>query len=195
MKTDIISISSKADNMERVLSEIDKLSVYKDLSKKDAIRLRLLAEEVMAMIRAITGNVNGEFWVEDHDKVFEMHLSVITLVDEKTREQLLSASTSGKNEATRGFMGKIRSFFEPTPSAPMFCGGFAGGGSQQMYGSYVWSMEDYRDQLRQYGEQNHEDRQEEWDELEKSVVASVADEVKVSIRGREVEMTIYKEIR
>ena len=33
-----------------------------------------------------------------------------------------------------------------------------------------------------------------WDELEKSVVARVADDVKVSIRGRVVEMTLLKKM-
>ena len=53
-------------------------------------------------------------------------------------------------------------------------------------------MEDYRQQLRQYREQNAEGSQEAWDELEKSVVSRVADDVKVSIMGRTVEMTIVK---
>jgi len=35
---------------------------------------------------------------------------------------------------------------------------------------------------------------EAWDELEKSVVARVADDVKISIRGRTVEMTILKKM-
>ena len=63
-----------------------------------------------------------------------------------------------------------------------------------MYGNYEWSMEDYREQLRQYREQNAEGSQEAWDELEKSVVSRVADDVKVSIMGRTVEMTIVKEM-
>lgn len=144
-------------------------------------------------MRAITGNVNGEFWIEDEEQLYTLHLKVRTLMDEKKREQLLSASTSGKNEAERGFMGKIRSFFEPSSSVPMFSAGF-GGGSPQMYQSYVWSMEDYRDQLRQYNEENQNEAKEAWDELEKSVVGHLADDVKVSIRGRIVEMTISKRL-
>ena len=35
---------------------------------------------------------------------------------------------------------------------------------------------------------------EAWDELEKSVVAKVADDVNVAIRGRTVEMTIVKKL-
>ena len=193
MKTDVITISSEGNNMEAALAQIDKISIYNDLSRKNTITLRLLTEEVLAMMRAIAGNVNGEFWIEDQDGVYELHLLVRTLVDEKIREQLLAASSSGKNEATRGFMGKIRSFFEPSPEVPMFSAGLAGG-APQMFESYNWSMEDYRDQLRQRYELDQRSSQEEWDELERSVVANLADDVKVSIRGRNVEMTIIKHL-
>ena len=193
MKTDVIMISSEGNNMEAALNQVDKLAVYKDLSPKNAMSLRLLTEETMAMMRAITGNVNGEFWIEDQDGVYELHLLVMSLVNDDMREQLLSASSSGKNEATRGFMGKIRSFFEPSSGVPMFSAGF-GGGAPQMHKAYTWSMEDYRDQLRQYQELNQKKDQEAWDELEKSVVAKVADDVRVSIHGRTVEMTIIKKI-
>ena len=191
MKTDILMISSDGTNMDSALAQVDKVAAYKGLSSKNALYLRLLVEETMAMMRAIS--VNGEFWMEDENQLYTLHLKVSTLMDENAREQLLAASTSGKNEATRGFMGKIRSFFEPSSSVPMFSAGF-GGGSPQMYNSYVWSMEDYRDQLRQYREQNQNEAKEAWDELEKSVVGHLADDVKVSIRGRTVEMTIVKKL-
>ena len=193
MKTDIMLISSDGSNMDAALEQVEKAAAYKGLSEKNAMCLRLLAEETMAMVRAIAGNVNGEFWMEDEDQVYTLHLRVQSLIDEAQRSQLLSASTSGKNEATRGFMGKIRSFFEPSSSVPMFSAGF-GGGAPQMFNSYAWSLEDYKDQLRQYSEQNKKDAQEAWDELEKSVVGHLADNVKVSILGRTVEMTIAKKL-
>ena len=193
MKTDVITISSEGNNMEAALDQIERVSMYKKLSPKDAMSLRLLTEETMAMMRAIAGNVNGEFWVEDRDDIYELHLLVRTLIDEEMRKQLLSASSSGKNEATRGFMGKIRAFFEPASNVPMFSAGF-GGGVPLMSETYSWSMEDYRDQLRQYQEKNQQKDQEAWDELEKSVVAKVADDVKVSIREKTVEMTIIKKL-
>ena len=45
-----------------------------------------------------------------------------------------------------------------------------------------------------YGRKKAEDAKarEEWDELEKSIVANIADEVSIAIRGSEVEMTVYK---
>ena len=56
----------------------------------------------------------------------------------------------------------------------------------------MWSLEEYREQLRTYREQNVNGASEAWDELEKSVVSNLADEVKVSIKGHTAEMTIYK---
>ena len=153
MKTDILMISSDGSNMEAALEQVDKVAAYKGLSPRNTMHLRLLAEETMAMVRAIAGNVNGEFWMEDEDQMFTLHLRVSSLMDEKKREQLISASTSGKNEATRGFMGKLRSFLQNQPNA-----------------------------------------KEAWDELEKSVVGHLADDVKVSILGRTVEMTIAKRL-
>ena len=193
MKTDVITISNDGKNMEAVLDQVEKACTYKGLSPKNALSLRLLTEEMMALMRAVTGDVSGEFWMEDRDQVYELHLLVRTLIDDEMRKQLLSASSSGKNEASRGFMGKIRAFFQPAAGVPMFPAGYAGG-SPQMYGSMSWSMGDYRNQLRQYDELNRKKDQEAWDELEKSVVAKVADDVKVSILGKTVEMTILKKL-
>ena len=39
-----------------------------------------------------------------------------------------------------------------------------------------------------------EGAKEAWDELEKSVVSKIADDVKVSIEGRRVEMVIIKRV-
>ena len=189
MKTDVIAVTGENTSMEAVLTQIGKMCEYKELPAKQAMPLRLLAEEMMAMMRAVTGYESGKFWAEDQDQVYELHLAVTTLVDEEARRQLLSASTSGKNEAARGFMGKIRSFFEPVNSDPLFISGYAGT-VPQMSGIFSWSMVEYRDRLSRHREEN----QEAWDELEKSVVARVADDVKVRIQDRTVEMIMFKKI-
>ena len=52
----------------------------------------------------------------------------------------------------------------------------------------------YEDALSNRVKANDDSAKEAWDELEKSVVAKVADDVKVSIRGRMVEMAIIKKL-
>ena len=190
MKTDVIMISSNGNQMNTALLQAEKVAAYKNLSQKNALHLRLLVEETLSMMRSIAGDVEGKLWIEDDADVFQVHLQVNTNMDEKQREQVVSASTSGKNEASRGIMGKIRSFFEPVDSLPVFLTASPDG----IYTDVAWSLRTYQAQLQQYIEQQREGAAEAWDELEKSVISHVADEVKVSILGRDVEMVIYKKM-
>ena len=48
-------------------------------------------------------------------------------------------------------------------------------------------MNRYRDAVRE-----GRAPQEDWDELEKSIVANIADDVKIGIAGQDVEMVITK---
>ena len=57
--------------------------------------------------------------------------------------------------------------------------------------SYVWSMNRYKSEVEGSVEENSE-AADAWDELEKSIVANLADEVSVKIVGNEVEITIFK---
>ena len=59
---------------------------------------------------------------------------------------------------------------------------------------WEWSMARYENALSTQIEQGDQNVREAWDELEKSVVSHVADEVKVSIRSGTVEMIIYKKL-
>ena len=53
---------------------------------------------------------------------------------------------------------------------------------------YGWSMTAYKNAV----EEHREEEPDKWDELEKSITAKLADEVKVFIRGNIVEMVIEK---
>ena len=153
----------------------------------------------MGIIRSITGETEGEFWIEDNDDVFQLHLRVNTTMDSEKRERLLSTSTSGKNESARGLMGRLRNFFDVEADADVAASAgplFSAMYSDSSTGSaldYEWSLLRYQEQLNSRGE-NDPIAREAWDELEKSVVAHVADDIKISIRGRTVEMTIVKKM-
>jgi len=97
MKTDIIRVSSDELQIGNALQQVDKVAAYKGLSPKGAMHLRLLAEEMMGMMHSITGERDGEFWIEDNDGEFELHLRVKTWMSMEKRDQLIAASSSGKN--------------------------------------------------------------------------------------------------
>ena len=85
------------------------------LSPKDALHLRLLVEEMLNIMRSINSEHVGQFCIDATEKEYWLHLKTVTSMSARKRSQLLSASTSGKNEAHRSIMGKIRAFFEPMP--------------------------------------------------------------------------------
>lgn len=198
MKTDVIVVSSKGTKMEAALTQVDKVASYKGLPPKDALHLRLLAEEMMAMMRSITGETQGKFWIEDEDGTYELHLQAATRMTSVKREKLLSTATSGKNESARTFMGKLRDFFErgadediAAHSSPLLMPGMYEHSSTPTL-DWEWSMTQYERALSSAVDRKDEEALKAWDELEKSVVAHVADDVKVSIRSQQVEMTIIK---
>jgi hypothetical protein len=194
MKTEVISVSSKGQGMDAALALADRTAEQLGCSHREALHLRLLVEEMMNMMCSIIGELEGKFWIEtENDKAYRLVLQMKTLMDSEQRAQLLSASTSGKNEAHRGLMGKLRAFFEPMPieDTPSYLAGTIVRGNAN--DDLTWSLEAYRERLRN-GKDASDEAREEWDELEKSVVSHIADNVTVSIRNYDVEMMIYKKL-
>ena len=200
MKTDMIVVSSKGSQMGKALEQAEKVAAYKGLSGKNALHLRLLTEEMMGMMRSITGETEGVFWIEDENGVYRLHLQATTRMDSDKRSQLLSASSSGKNESARGLMGKLRDFFDrgadediAALTSPLILPGMYEESSLPTM-DWEWSMMKYEEALAPSVQRREKEALEAWDELEKSVVARVADDVKVSIRGRTVEMILEKKM-
>ena len=198
MKTDVITVSSRGKRMESALGLVDKVAAYKELPPKSALHLRLLAEEMMQMMRSITGETEGQFWIEDEHGEYQLHLQVATRLSTEKREQLLSVSASGKNESARGIMGRLREFFDwgcdedyDGFTTPMLPDAFEHSSSPML--DWEWSMRRYENVLSAKIDEDDSAR-EVWDELEKSVVKNVADDVKVAISGGYVEMIILKKL-
>jgi len=200
MKTDVIAVSSRGGQLEKALNQVAKVAAYKDLSPKSTIQLQLLTEEMMGMMRAITGETEGEFWIEDNDATYELHLRVKTRMNSEKRDQLLSASSTGKNESARGLMGRLKDFFDremdediASMGSPLVLPDMYENTSMNTL-NWEWSMSSYQHQLAAMVKDRNPQAMEMWDELEKSVVTHVADEIRVSIRGQQVEMIIQKKI-
>jgi len=200
MKTDVITVSSRGRQMEKALEQADKVAAYKGLPAKDALHLRLLTEEMMGMMRSITGEKEGTFWIEDQDGEYQLHLKVRAMLTSEEREQLLAVSSSGKNESAKGLMGRLRDFFDwgsdadlSAYSSPLLLPDAFEQSSSPML-DWEWSMSRYERALSSQMEQGNQTVKEAWDELEKSVVSHVADDVKVAIRSGTVEMIILKKL-
>ena len=193
MKSDVCKLLTKATDLKSVLKETVKSAAYRDLDKRETSRLRLLAEELVEMLPELLQFSEGEFWVESEGKNFELHVTLHpnqTLTAEH-REKLLDVSTSKQNAAAVGIMAKIRlaaefflmdyekragmseSFYVPgTPSVISMA-------------DPLWSLSAYREGAKKV-------QGETWDELEKSIVANLADDVVVALQGKQVDIVVKK---
>ena len=202
MKTDVIEISPTGEGMAEALHQTEKAAAYRGLSSKEGLRLRLLSEEMMGMLRTIVGEGRSHFWIESEGRRFTLHLTTDVRMNADMREELLKTSTSGKNAAVRGFMSRVRDIFtqlsEPDGAgiSPMEYGfsyvdvaSFDASMGVTTYGMlYGWSMKEYKSAIGEH----REEEADKWDELEKSITARLADEIKIFIRGNTVEMVIEK---
>ena len=195
MKSDVIRVTSDGSGVSRAIEQAEAVAAFKKLSKKDALHLRLLAEETMGMLQAISGGCTADFWIEDEKDFTVVHLKSMLGVTSELRDALMSVSTTGKNIAAKGIMGKIREAFERAmepsdadaesvvtpdilyPNVDTVSAGVTAG--------YIWSLTSYRTEVKDAPE-------EDWDELERSIVANIADEIEVGVREGSAELVIYK---
>ena len=71
------------------------------LTGKNAIHLRLLAEEAIGMVRAMTNDYRALFWMEREADKFNVKLLAKTPMSIEKKEELLSVSSSGKNSLAK----------------------------------------------------------------------------------------------
>ena len=119
------------------------------------------------------------------------------------RNSLIEVSTSGKNAAAKGIMGKLKEIVElywlgyndgVEDSTGIDFSTYTGMAMSTMSstaGSTRWTLSDYRSKIEC---QKDSGKGEEWDELEKSIVANIADDISIGIKGETVMIVITKEM-
>ncbi len=204
METNKIFVNDEEKRISLALAEADRFAGYQGLSVKEARRLRLLSEELLGMIRGIAGDYSAMFWIDGEGKNCHLHLNAKTEMDLEKREELIAASTSGKNEAAVGIVGKLRNMIEigmqsledtsrisAEMGMPSMFYDYGSDPNPIMTDVMTWSLSQYRENVGDLYEQGNLE-EEVWDELEKSVLANLADDVKVGVRKDQVDITVDK---
>ena len=200
MKSESIVISTNEGNIDKVLEVVEAFS--KDLDHKAGLRIRLLAEETMNLIRSITGEMDAEFFLERDDDQVRLHLNTNTIMFAAKRKELMEISTSKENAAAKGFMGKIREVFElamlpkderSARESRIGMMGLVDPTALSATSSETWKMSNYKDSVDKM-DQNTEFAQEARNELERSILGNIAKEVEISIIGDDVKMTIIYDL-
>ena len=212
MKTEKIIISNTGDNFKQALEEVERYTTELALSRRPALHVRLLAEETIGMVESMTGRFTAYFWVEKMGRLHTIHLEGKATLDGDERERLLSVAKSGGNILAKGVMGKIKNLIEigtlnyqelgkesvldygmvmPTDADIMMSPGVVLGMTEQF-----WSLQSYRKNVEEANRvyDDPEEVRELLNELERSIVANLADDIQIGVLDGKLKMIVsYKE--
>lgn len=188
MKSNVCTFKRNATNLANILEETNKIAQYNNLGKKESLRLRLLAEEMVGLLNELVKKFDGEFYVENEGNKYELHsvINIPTMTSE-IRKDLIEFSSSKSNSASKGILGKIRNAFDV-----MLLNFFENGNIYVPANSDAYDHNTYYEwDLVNYVE-NNESKDEIKEELQKSIIGNIADNVVVSIKGGKVNIVIAK---
>lgn len=202
MITNKVYVNNKGVGRDKALNETERMADYLKLPRKSRLHVRLLTEEMLGMVSELGGDFDAEFWAEHEGDTCRLCLEAeIAKMSAEKRNSLIEVSTSGKNSAAKGIMGKLKEVVE------MYWLGYKDGvenstginftaytgmamSTMSSTGSLShWTLSDYRGTVQKGGENT-----EEWDELEKSIVANIADDISVGVKGDTVMLVITKKL-
>ena len=196
MKSNVCKINKDTKNMDAIFAESEKVAAYNGFNHKQTLQLRLLCEEIDGMLPNLLDDYEGNLWLECEEGVCKVNVSLC--IPEMTigkKKELIALTTSKTNAAAVGVVGKIRSSIENfflNKAAVDSCVNslglyyaFTGCQPGSDY-DYMWSLASYRNDVKQAEEG------EAWDELEKSIIASLADDVVVGVKGKQADIIVIK---
>ena len=206
MKSEVFMLNSDAGRMAAARYVTEEFARGLGLGKHESLRLELLTEETLGMVKALVDDFYGQIWFEGEGKRCEIHLQATADMNTDRREELLSISSSGRNAAAKGFMAMLKDVVSGAMHSfgrsmndygrevarygivnPADVGGFAVDAMVP-----IWSLQTYRTGLETQRLDNAE-ADAAWDELEKSIVGKLADDVVVGVKGDRIELVIVKD--
>ena len=189
-------VSNMVDRTEDAMDLVNEYAARNHLTDRDRLHLNLLMEEALGMMRQKVENFDGEIWLEGDRAQGEVVLEI-------------TARNSGESMADpgpvpEGVMAKIAEVLEcayrfenaefvPDSLRNMLPEYIRKGDPEEKASVWTgqWLLSQYRASLLQQRREQPEN-EAALEELEKSVVAQIADDVTVGIRGGKIRMAMTK---
>ena len=193
MQSNVCKINKGDTDLSHLLRETEKVALYNELSHKETLSLRLLAEELVSMLPSIVSKFDGEFWITNNGDYYEVCVRIfVENMTAATRERLIHVSKSNRNSAVVGVSGRIRAVFDYMSMASdegviSPAGKF--GMSTNIDFSKIWSMKECCERTKEEAEA----KKEPWDEFERSILVKIADDVVVGVKNHDVSIIIKKD--
>ena len=210
-----IAFDNEEANIDRALEAVEQSIDQLALSSTNRLRVKLLFEETIGMTKALAMDFDAIIFAEKYVSAVAIKLVASTEMNLDKKTDLIDISSDKKNALAKGFMGKITDIIETSALSydnvmsleQEYNGGSIAFGSMGMYndpslgidpdmmGGVMWSLADYKSQLDETEGESAAAAKEAWDELEKSIVASIADDVIVGVKRNRVEITIIYNLK
>ncbi|MCR5687807.1 MAG: mechanosensitive ion channel family protein [Lachnospiraceae bacterium] len=168
VRTDTISVTMEAGHIDKAMETVRGFAKRQRFTKKSSLQLELMTEELIGILGNIVERTKASFWVEGSGQKYRIHLKFPTNLGAEEYKKLVALSTSGKNEAIQTLSGKI---WEKIAS------GIKSTEGNREKDDYEWSYS--------------EDAGPE-DDISESILAAVADDIKVSVTKENVHLVVVK---
>ena len=209
MVSDKFMVNSDAGRMAAARYAADNYAWHAGLDRRDTLRLNLLVEETLGMVKAMVDDFYGQLWFSGDASACEIHLEATANMDSGRRQELISVSSSGKNAAAKGFMGMLGDVIsgalhnmgravDTACSESAMSGNIIvpeGAGNPNLYDlTPVWTLDQYRANVEK-GRLGSDVLEQAKQDLEKSIVANLADDIVVGVKGDRIELVITKRFK
>ena len=198
MKSDICYLNGKEGRMN-VLNEVEKTAGYCGLNHKERLQLRLLAEELTGMVEGRIGEYSAKFWIEREQHMYKLHLELDRKLSEADEKSLLKTATTNRGQVPTGMMDRIGMFLDNIvrnqghKMEQIASGGVVMNGMGSMYAAATQEADGIRWSLTSYTKEvEKEEEPDRMDDLERSIIAKLADDIVVRIRGSKAEVIVEK---
>lgn len=196
-------VNSDAERMAASRYATEDFAQKAGLDRRDTLRLDLLVEETLGMSKVMLEDFYGQLWFETRGRTCEIHFEATADMDAAKKRELLDLSSTGRNASARGFMsrlgevisGALRGFEnsmdaygEETIRYGIVHAPFTTAPNLDM--TPIWTLQAYRADLAR--EAGADRAAEALEDLEKSIVASLADDIVVGVKGDRVDMIITR---
>ena len=97
MVSDVYTLTRFQTDFRAMPEETERTARYDRLDARSALRLRLLAEEMICMLPQLLIYGKGRFWIEAENKCYSLRLQVTPESSDFDADKVISVSGSGRN--------------------------------------------------------------------------------------------------
>ncbi len=164
------------ETVKNILAESNRMAKRAGVNSKEEMHIVLLTEEMISVLPHIIEYGSGKFWIDVTDDLFELHIQVTPSSASGVKARKVS------EPAKKTIMGRVLGVFDKVVSKKS---------ENSTDKDMSWSLGSYIEDLKR---QNPNNMPDEWDEMEHSILANIADDVVVRRDNNNVDLIISKKV-